>query len=144
MRNRLFVAVLLLLGGAGLVWSQFWKDMSDTERQTLGESYWLAGRQYEVVGKVEKGREYKELARRIYPELEPAAITDQEQPSAAELLASGRATADRRRGRRLGDPRAELVLPAFRGRAPRRGRRGRGGLPRRLRVHLRHSRGGGA
>ena len=91
MRNRLFVAVLLLLVGAGFAWSQFWKDMGDRERQALGESYWLAGQQYEAVGKIEKGREHKALARLIWPDLEPAAITDQEQPSAAELLASGRA-----------------------------------------------------
>jgi hypothetical protein len=91
MRNRLFVAVLLLLVGAGFAWSQFWKDMGDRERQTLGESYWLAGQQYEAVGKIEKGREHKALARLIWPDLEPSAVIDQEQPSAAELLASGRA-----------------------------------------------------
>jgi hypothetical protein len=91
MRNRVFVAVLLLLAGTGLAWSQFWKDMGASERQTLGESYWLAGDRYEAVGKVEKGREHKALARLIWPDLDPAAITESDQPSAAELLASGRA-----------------------------------------------------
>lgn len=91
MRNRLFVSVLLLVAGSGLLWSQFWKDFSDAERRTLGESYWLAGRQYEVVGKIEKGREHQQLGRLIYPALDPAAISEQEQPSAAELLAAGRA-----------------------------------------------------
>lgn len=91
MRNRLFVSVILLIAGAGLLWSQFWKDFSDTERKTLGESYWLAGRQYEAVGKIEKGREHQQLARLIYPSLDPSAISDSDQPSAAELLAAGRA-----------------------------------------------------
>lgn len=91
MRNRLIVSILLLVGGAGLLWSQFWKDYSDEDRQTVGESYWLAGKQYEAVGKVEKGREYEQLAHRIYPQLEPSAIVEQELPSAAELLAMGRA-----------------------------------------------------
>jgi hypothetical protein len=91
MRNRVIISLLLLVAGAGLVWSQFWKDYSEKDRQTLGESYWLAGRQYETVGKVEKGRDYEHLGRLIYPSLDPANITDQELPSAAELLAMGRA-----------------------------------------------------
>ncbi|MCX7040958.1 MAG: hypothetical protein NT005_17735 [Spirochaetes bacterium] len=91
MRNRVIVSVLLLVAGAGLVWSQFWKDYGEKDRQTLGESYWLAGRQYETVGKVEKGREHQQLGRLIYPSLDPANIADQELPSAAELLAMGRA-----------------------------------------------------
>ena len=50
-----------------------------------------AGDRYEAVGKVEKGREHKALARLIWPVLDPAAITESDQPSAAELLATGRA-----------------------------------------------------
>jgi hypothetical protein len=91
MRNRLFVALLLLVAGAGLLWSQFYDDYSAAERKSLGESYWLAGRQYEAVGKIEKGREFQQLARIIYPGLDPEAISESDQPSAAELLAAGRA-----------------------------------------------------
>jgi len=43
------------------------------------------------VGKAEKGSQYMALAKLIYPELDPAAIKDQELPSAVELLAQGRA-----------------------------------------------------
>jgi hypothetical protein len=91
MRNRLVVALLLLVAGAGLLWSQFYDGYSAAGRKSLGESYWLAGRQYEAVGKIEKGREFQQLARIIYPGLDPADISDSDQPSAAELLAAGRA-----------------------------------------------------
>jgi hypothetical protein len=92
MRNAFFLSVLLLFGVTGLLWAQFWKDYSDADRQKAGESYWLAGRQYQAVGKTEKGTEYMTIAKAIYPQLDPAAIKDLSMPSAAELLASGRTT----------------------------------------------------
>ena len=92
MRNSFLLSVLLLCVVTGLSWAQFWKDYSDTERQKVGESYWLAGRQYQAVGKTDKGSEYMTLARAIYPQLDPAAIRDVTMPSAAELLAQGRTT----------------------------------------------------
>jgi len=91
MRYKFFLSVLLLVAGAGLLWSQFYRDFSDKDRKTLGESYWLAGKQYEAVNKAEKGREFQALARLIYPSLDPAAIKDEALPTAAELLAQGRA-----------------------------------------------------
>lgn len=92
MRNTFLLSVLLLFAATGLLWAQFWKDYTDAERQSAGESYWLAGKQYQAVGKTEKGAEYMTLARAIYPQLDPAAIQDLSLPSAAELLAQGRTT----------------------------------------------------
>jgi hypothetical protein len=93
MRNKFVLSVLLLVLASGLLWAQFWKDYSDKERQTVGEAYWLAGKQYQAVGKTDKGADYMAMARLIYPQLDPATITDQALPSAAELLAQGRAVA---------------------------------------------------
>jgi hypothetical protein len=92
MRNTILLSVLLLFAATGLLWAQFWKDYSDAERQKVGESYWLAGAQYQSVGKSDKGTEFKTLAKEIYPQLDPAAIKDLSMPSAAELLAQGRTT----------------------------------------------------
>jgi len=92
MRNTFILSVLLLFAATGLLWAQFWKDYSDADRQRAGESYWLAGKQYQAVGKTEKGSEYMSLAKVIYPQLDPAAIKDVVLPSAAELLAAGRTT----------------------------------------------------
>jgi hypothetical protein len=92
MRNRIFLSVLLLFVATGLLWAQFWKDYSDADRKKAGESYWLAGKQYQAVGKTEKGTEYITIAKSIYPQLDPAEIKDLSMPSAAELLASGRTT----------------------------------------------------
>jgi hypothetical protein len=92
MRAKFILSALVLFMATGLLWAQFWKDYSDSDRKTIGEAYWLAGRQYTAVGKTEKGREYQAVAKAIYPQLDPSAITDESQPSAAELLAQGRAT----------------------------------------------------
>jgi hypothetical protein len=92
MRNSFILSVLLLFAATGLVWAQFWKDYSDADRQKVGESYWLAGKQYQAVGKTEKGSEYMAAAKAIYPQLDPEAIQDISLPSAAELLAQGRTT----------------------------------------------------
>ena len=92
MRNRFVLSVLLLFAASGLLWAQFWKDYSDADRKKVGESYWLAGKQYQAVGKTEKGSEYMTIAKSIYPELDPSAIADPSMPSAAELLAQGRTT----------------------------------------------------
>jgi hypothetical protein len=91
MKSKFILSVILLVLTSGLVWAQFWKDYSDAERQKVGEAYWLAGAQYRTVGKTDKGNEYMALARIIYPGLDPAGIKDESLPSAAELLAQGRA-----------------------------------------------------
>jgi hypothetical protein len=93
MRNRIILSVVLLALASGLAWAQFWKGYSDAERQKVGEAYWLAGKQYAAIGKTEKGDEYMLIARSIFPGLDPAGIKDEALPSAAELLAQGRATA---------------------------------------------------
>ncbi len=91
MRNRFVLSVLLLVFASGLVWAQFWKNYPASDRQSLAEAYWLAGAQYQAVGEAEKGAQFKALARIIDPALDPAAIKDTALPSAAELLAQGRA-----------------------------------------------------
>jgi hypothetical protein len=91
MRTKVMFSVLTLFLATGLLWAQFWKGYGDAERQKVGEAYWLAGKQYQVIGKTEKGGEFMSLARLIYPELDPATIADIALPSAAELLAQGRA-----------------------------------------------------
>lgn len=92
MRAKIILSGLVLFMATGLLWAQFWKSYSESDRKTAGEAYWLAGKQYQAVGKTEKGREYMALAKVIYPQLDPTTIADQTQPSAAELLAQGRAT----------------------------------------------------
>ena len=92
MRKKLFLSVLILLAASGLVWGQFWKTYTDAQRKTVGEAYWLAGKQYQAVGEKDKGADYMTVARLIYPQLDPASIKDTALPSAAELLAQGRAT----------------------------------------------------
>jgi hypothetical protein len=91
MRNKFILSALLLVCATGLLWSQFWKDFSDKDRKSIGESYWLAGKQYQSVGKAEKGRDFMDLGQRIYPQLDPAQIKEEKLPSAAELLARGKA-----------------------------------------------------
>jgi hypothetical protein len=93
MRNKFVLSGVLLFLATGLLWAQFWKDYSEKDRQWAGESYWLAGRQYQSVGKTEKGRDYMALGRLIYPQLDPDTIADEQLPSAAELLTRGRTMA---------------------------------------------------
>jgi hypothetical protein len=93
MRNRFVLSILLLVFASGIAWAQFWKNYPASDRHALAEAYWLAGAQYQAVGQAEKGTEFKTLAKIIDPALDPAAIRDAALPSAAELLAQGRATA---------------------------------------------------
>lgn len=89
MRNKFVVsAILLLLASTGL-WAQFWKNYSEKDRQIIAQAYWLAGKQYQTVGKTDKGKEFMQLARIMDPQLDPSTIKDQAMPSAAELLARG-------------------------------------------------------
>jgi hypothetical protein len=92
MRNKFILSLLFLFLASGLVWAQFWKSYSDDQRKATGESYWLVGRQYQTVGKTDEGRQFQDLAKIIYPQLDPAAIKDRDLPSAAELLAKGKAS----------------------------------------------------
>jgi len=89
MKHRLILAVVLLCGAAILGWSQFYRDYDDATRKSLAEATWLAGKQYQAVGKTDKGAEYISLAFAIWPDLETSAIADIALPSAAELLAQG-------------------------------------------------------
>jgi hypothetical protein len=91
MRKTIILSVLLLSLSAGL-WAQFWEDYTNKQRETVGEAYWLAGQQYQAIGKTEKGSQYMAVAKQIYPQLDPAMIADQALPSATELLARGGTT----------------------------------------------------
>lgn len=91
MRTRIILSVVLLFVVTGLGWAQFWKGYSDQERQSVAEAYWLAGAQYQAVGESAKGQEFQAMARLIYPALDPSSVKDVELPSAADLLAQGRA-----------------------------------------------------
>ncbi len=83
--------VIMTLFAGGYSWPQFFRDYSEKDRQILGEAYYLAGSQYVKVGKTDLGRGCQELAKQIYPQLEPSKIQDEKLPSAEELLAQGMA-----------------------------------------------------
>ncbi|MCX7031253.1 MAG: hypothetical protein NTU62_14200 [Spirochaetes bacterium] len=89
MKNRFILAAVLLCAAAVLGWSQFYKDYDDVTRKSLAEATWLAGKQYQAVGKTAKGAEYVEMAYHIWPGLDTSSIGDIALPSAAELLAQG-------------------------------------------------------
>jgi hypothetical protein len=89
MKHRFILAAVLLCGTAILGWSQFYRDYDDATRKSLAEATWLAGKQYQAVGKTDKGAEYVALAFHIWPDLDTTAIVDIALPSAAELLAQG-------------------------------------------------------
>jgi hypothetical protein len=93
MRNKFVLTMLFLFLASGLVWAQFWKGYDDNQRKATAESYWLVGKQYQSVGKSDEGSQFMALAKIIYPQLDPASIKDQQMPSAAELLAHGKASA---------------------------------------------------
>jgi hypothetical protein len=89
MRIRIILPLVLLAVSAGLLWSDFYSDYGEKDRQSLAESYYLAGAQYISVGKAELGKEYQALAYKIYPQLSPGQITEEKLPSAQELLSQG-------------------------------------------------------
>ena len=90
MKNRFILAAVLLCAATMLGWSQFYKDYDDATRKSLAEATWLAGRQYQAVGKTAKGAEYVDMAFHIWPDLDTSSISEAVAlPSAAELLAQG-------------------------------------------------------
>lgn len=89
MKIRFVLAAVLLCMVTTLGWSQFYKDYDEATRKSLAEATWLAGKQYQAVGKTAKGAEYIEMAFNIWPGLDTSSISDIALPSAAELLAQG-------------------------------------------------------
>lgn len=89
MKIRFVLAAVLLCAVTMLGWSQFYKDYDDATRKSLAEATWLAGKQYQAVGKTAKGAEYIAMAFHIWPDLDTSSISDIVLPSAAELLAQG-------------------------------------------------------
>jgi len=89
MKHRFILAAVLLCATAMLGWSQYYKDYDDATRKSLAEATWLAGKQYEAVGKTAKGAEFVAMAFNIWPGLDTSSIGEIALPSAAELLAQG-------------------------------------------------------
>jgi len=89
MNNRFILVAVLLCAATVLGWSQFYRDYDDATRKSLAEATWLAGKQYQAVGKTAKGAEYIEMAFHIWPDLDTSSISDIALPTAAELLAQG-------------------------------------------------------
>jgi len=89
MKHRFILAAVLLCATAMLGWSQYYQDYDDATRKSLAEATWLAGRQYQAVGKTAKGAEFVAMAFNIWPDLDTSSISEIALPSAAELLAQG-------------------------------------------------------
>ncbi len=84
MKNRFILAAILLCAAAVFGWSQFYKDYDEANRKSLAEATWLAGKQYQAVGKTAKGAEYIEMAFHIWPDLDTSSISDIALPSATQ------------------------------------------------------------
>jgi hypothetical protein len=89
-KKSIWIVWILLFISCAL-WAQF-SGYGEKQRQQLGEAYFMAGRQYQAIGETEKGQDFVELAYRIWPSLDPKAIVEEKNLSAAELLSQGRAT----------------------------------------------------
>ena len=80
-------AVFVLATGAA--WAQSYDQLGPAERKELAEDYYLVGRQYALLGEQAKAREFEDLAYHLYPELDPAALTA-EDDAAQPLPAAAR------------------------------------------------------
>jgi hypothetical protein len=87
-RTLLLVVVILLV--AGSVWAQFYERLSASERRSLAEAYYLAGRQYAEQGQKDKGRDFEQMAYNIWPSLDPASIQPESEPGGTALVLKGR------------------------------------------------------
>jgi hypothetical protein len=85
MKRTLWLVVVILLA-AGSAWAQFYERLSDAERQSLAEAYYLAGRQYAEQGLKDKGRDFEQMAYNIWPSLDPASIQPEGEPGAAAAI----------------------------------------------------------
>ena len=89
--KRVLLVALAVLFAAGAAWAQFYDKLGADERRSLAEAYYLVGRQYAEQGDKAKGSEFQQMAYNIYPQLDPAAVSQKAEPSAAELVLAGRA-----------------------------------------------------
>lgn len=92
MKRMLWLFVVILLA-AGSVWGQFYLRLTDGERRSLAEAYYLVGRRYAEQGQKEKALEFEQMAYNIWPALDPKAIRLESEPGAAALILAGRAAA---------------------------------------------------
>ena len=100
--KRTFWLVVVILLVAGSVWAQFYERLTDSERRSLAEAYYLVGRQYAEGGQKEKARDFEQMAYNIWPSLDPASIQMESATTAAALILKGEA------------PPAEAVEPLLR------------------------------
>ncbi len=89
--KRIFWLVVVILLVAGSVWAQFYERLTDSERRSLAEAYYLVGRQYAEGGQSEKARDFEQMAYNIWPSLDPASIQAESGPTAAALILKGEA-----------------------------------------------------
>ena len=68
----LFIVIFVLIGGS--LFAQFYEHFNMSFRRELAEAYYLVGKQYQSIGKKEKGSDFIDMAFNIYPELNPKAI----------------------------------------------------------------------
>jgi len=68
----LFIIIFVLIGGT--VFAQFYEHFNMSFRRELAEAYYLVGKQYQSIGKKEKGSDFIDMAFNIYPDLNPKSI----------------------------------------------------------------------
>ena len=68
----LFIIIFVLIGGS--LFAQFYEHFNMSFRRELAEAYYLVGKQYQSIGKKEKGGDFIDMAFNIYPELNPKSI----------------------------------------------------------------------
>ena len=87
--KRILIAFLILVCAAALGWGQFFSDLSMDQRKELAEAYYMAGKQYEEVGKSDKGKDFVAMAYRIYPDLAPGDIDVQKPIAKRSVTVTG-------------------------------------------------------
>ncbi len=85
--KKIVLTILTLILTVSFSWAQFYTTLKTSERKQLAEAYYLVGKEYEKVGKITKGKQFKAMAFNIYPNLVPEKIKMKEYPTAEQLLA---------------------------------------------------------
>jgi len=91
MKRLAWLVLAVVLVASGAAWAQFYEQLDRGERRELAEAYFLVGRQYAAQGEQAKARDFQLMAYHLDPELDPASIRLEAEPSAAELIMAGKA-----------------------------------------------------